>query len=76
VLSEDGATEIHGDNVVIRLFHGVGSGKVEVEISYVSVDHWLSLSPLNVRLRAMTVGRFDNVPKRSVDVHGWNDVVY
>jgi len=76
VLSEDGATEIVGDNVKIRLFHGIGSGKVELAVSYVSVDHWLSLSPLNMKLKAMTVDRFDSVPKRYVVVHGWNDVVY
>ena len=76
VLSEDGATEIVGDNVKVRLFHGVGSGKVELAVSYVSVDHWLSLSPLNMKLKAMTFDRFENVPKRSIATHGWNDVVY
>lgn len=76
VLSEEGATEIVGDNVKIRLFHGNGSGKVELAVTYVSVDHWLSLSPLNMKLKAMTLDRFDSVPKRSVVVHGWNDVVY
>jgi len=68
VITDDYVTCYAGDRVKIKLFHGFGSGSVDVSVNYVPVSDWLSLSPMHAKLKTMTFDRFDSVPKQAVFV--------